>query len=61
MGRRRAEVNIYAKCDVCGGPLDVEVDSDSDGIYVAVPPCQKCMEKAKDQAYTEGKESEYGS
>jgi hypothetical protein len=51
-------------CNECGQSLDCTEETDSYGKpFISVDPCEKCLEEAKEESYSEGrdagKEEEY--
>lgn len=57
---KNIDVQIIAKCDVCGNELDIELSEhdavayrDRADILVTAKPCEECLGKAKDEGKAE--------
>ena len=50
------EIEVVVSCSECGADLNVDANFDrrGGGLMVKVPPCERCMDEARDKAHDEG-------
>jgi hypothetical protein len=53
------EIDMQVVCRGCGEELDASFETDGDGAYIEVEPCEICMGGAEENGRDEGYEDGY--